>query len=182
MRMKRMTRRDCLALGAHGAALAAGVGTATISAAQGLVAAASTPALGERVAWPPIRLLDGRAVVHPAPGGDASVVVFFSTTCPFCARHNDHVQKLLERSRGLPLRVLAVAQDRQEAHVRTYLQRRGLGFDVSLEHAVMRAALTALKGIPVTCAIDRQQRLREVIRGEMFEDDVLGLVKWCESV
>jgi peroxiredoxin len=179
MRMKPVTRRDCLVLGAHGAALATGVGSAASAGAQPLRAA--QPALGERVEWPPIRLLDGGAAVHPAPGGAATIVVFFSTTCPFCARHNEHVQKLLERSRGLPLRVLAVAHDRHEAHVRTYLQRRGLGFDVSLDHVAMRAALTPLKGIPVTCAIDRQQRLREVIRGEMFEADVLGLAKWSES-
>lgn len=181
MRMKPVTRRDCLAWGARGAALAMGSVSATIVGAQGPAFVPPAPALGDRVAWPPISLLDGRAVVHPAPGGAASIVVFFSTTCPFCARHNEHVQKLLERSRGLPLRVLAVAHDRQEAHVRTYLQRRALGFDVSLDHVPMRAALTPLKGIPITCAIDRQQRLREVIRGEMFEDDVLGLAKWAGS-
>jgi len=175
------TRRDCLAWGARGAALAAGMGTAAIVGAQGLVELPSKPALGERVEWPAIQLLDGRTVTHPVLGGAASVVVFFSTTCPFCARHNDHVQKLLERSRGLPMRVLAVAHDRQEALVRTYVQRRKLAFDVSLDHVPMRAALTQLKGIPITCVVDRQQRLREVIRGEMFEDDVIGLAKWAES-
>jgi thiol-disulfide isomerase/thioredoxin len=175
MRMKPINRRDCLLLGARGTALAAGIGSVASASAR----TTGIPALGERVEWPAIRLLGGVEAEHPAPGGAATIVVFFATTCPFCARHNDHVQKLLERSRGLPLRVLAVAHDRQEAYVRSYLQRRGLGFDVSLDHVPMRAALTPLKGIPVTCAIDRQQRLREVIRGEMFEADVLGLAKWC---
>lgn len=179
--MTPFTRRACLKLGARGAALAASIGAALSVGAQAIEAAPAAPQLGEQVRWPTIQLLDGRPVEQPAPGGVASIVVFFSTTCPFCARHNEHVQKLLDRSHGLPLRVLAVAHDKQLAHVRTYLQRRGLGFDVSLDHVAMRAALTPLRGIPVTCAIDRQQRLREVIRGEMFLGDVLGLAKWSES-
>lgn len=140
------------------------------------------PAIGARVHWPAVRLLDGRPVGSPAPGGAASVIVFFATTCPFCARHNAHVQKLLQASRGTPLRVLAVAQDRSEANVRTYLQRRGLTLDVTMDYVAMWNALTELKGVPITCIVDRQQCLREVIRGEMFEEDVLALAQWATKV
>lgn len=169
------TRRALLRGGALGLA-AAGVGVAPIPL---LGQPSPAPAVGDRVAWPPARLLDGRPVAAPAVGEAASVIVFFSTTCPFCARHNGHVQKLLAATRDLPLRVLAMAQDRSVAHVITYLQRRALAFDVSMDHAAMRAALTRMNGIPLTCVVDRQQRLREVIRGEMFEEDVLGLAKWA---
>jgi peroxiredoxin len=144
-------------------------------------AAASSPAIGDRVQWPAVQLLDGRRLDPPEVGKEARVVVFFSTTCPFCARHNVHVQKLLETTRGLPLRVLGVAQDSSIDHVRTYLARRGLGFDVSMDQAPLHAALSRMRGIPLTCVVDRQQRLREVIRGEMFEDDVLGLAKWARA-
>lgn len=148
------------------------------------VAATSTadPAKGDRITWPErTTLLDGRALAAPAPGGPASVVVFFSTTCPFCARHNAHVQKLLDTTRGQALRVLGVAHDKREQDVRTYLARRGLGFDVSMDRPALQAALTRMPGIPITVVVDRQQRLREVIRGEMFEEDVLELAKWARG-
>lgn len=176
------TRRQWL----HGSALgltiaAAGAAPGRLLAQATAAAGAAAPAIGDRVLWPAARLLDGSPVEVPAPGQVASVIVFFSTTCPFCARHNVHVQKLLDGTRNLPLRILAVAQDRNETHVRTYLQRRALGFDVSMDHGPMRAALTRMNGIPLTCVVDRQQRLREVIRGEMFEEDVLGLAKWARA-
>jgi peroxiredoxin len=140
----------------------------------------STP-LGSRIDWPRVRLLDGRLLEPVQAGGPASVVVFFSTTCPFCARHNVHVQKLLDTTRGQPLRVLGVAHDKQPEAVQRYLARRGLGFDVSLDQGPLHAALSRKPGIPLTCVVDRQQRLREVIRGEMFEEDVLGLARWATA-
>jgi len=91
------------------------------------------------------------------------------------------MQKLLQASRGTALRILAVAQDRSESKVRTYLQRSRLDFDVTMEYPAMWTALTRLKGIPVTVVVDRQQRLREAIRGEMFEEDVLALARWANA-
>jgi peroxiredoxin len=143
--------------------------------------AASTPALGDRVVWPEISLLDGRRLPPLQAGELASVIVFFSTTCPYCARHNAHVQKLREAAAALPLRVLGVAEDREAEAVRRYAVRRGLNFDITLEAGTLHAALSPMRGIPLTCVVDRQQRLREVIRGEMFEVDVLGLSKWARS-
>ena len=162
------------------AGAAIGTGLLALGAHPALGASESTtPALGDVVRWPDIGLLDGRSLPAPKPGQSASVVVFFSTTCPFCARHNVHVQKLRDAAAALPLRVLGVAQERDPAVVRRYAATRGLQFDISLDAGPLRAALSPLRGIPLTCVVDRQQRLREVIRGEMFEDDVLGLAKWA---
>ena len=176
------TRRDCLGLLASGL-VPARVGIAGLGSVAGTAAshASTAVAMGETVRWPEIRLMDGRLVGSPSATAAAHVIVFFSTTCPFCARHNDHVQRLFERARGQPLRVVGVAEDREDRRVRTYLERRGLGFDVSMDDELLRPALTQMKGIPLTCVIDRQQRLREVIRGEMFEADVLDLLKWARA-
>jgi len=139
------------------------------------------PAQGDLVRWPEVTLLDGSRLLAPTPGAQASVVVFFSTTCPFCVRHNAHVQKLHERTRGQALRVLGVAHDRHEAWVRRYLAQRELSFPVSMDQAPLHAALSRLPGTPVTVVVDRQQRLREVIRGEMFEEDVLELARYARA-
>lgn len=159
-------------------ALACG-GTAWQALAQ--AGAGAAPTKGDLVRWPEVRLLDGRPLAAPAQHGQAAVLVFFSTTCPFCMRHNQHVQKLVAASAGLPLQVLGVALDRRADDVRQYLARRGLAFDVTLDEQALRSVLSPRRVIPLTCVLDREGRLREVIPGEMFEDDVLGLLKWTRA-
>lgn len=168
---------------------AAAVGAAGLMLQRGVKAAAAgdaaaviqQPALGERVHWPTVHLLDGRRLDPPQPGQAASVVVFFSTTCPFCARHNQHVQALLRQTSGLPLQVLGVAQDKDPQAVRRYLAARGHGFAVTLADKELHEALSARRVIPLTCVIDRHGRLREVIPGEMFAEDVLELARWARE-
>lgn len=147
----------------------------------GAMGKGSVVATGERVGWPEIRLLDGRVLAAPALRQRATVLVFFSTTCPFCKRHNQHVQKLATHaaSAGLALQVLGVAQDRDADDVRRHMAQHGLRFDVSLDEQPLRASLSPRRIIPLTCVLDREGRLRELIPGEMSEDDVLGLARWA---
>lgn len=130
---------------------------------------------GEAVAWPaPVGLLDG-GVWQPAPG-QAQIVVFWSTSCPFCRRHNVHVEKLHRALAGTPgAAVLGVARDRDPAAVRRHVSQHGYTFPVTLAWREMSAALSARKMIPLTVTVDRQGRLRQVIPGEMFEADVMEL-------
>ena len=156
----------------------AGAPVAPIGAA---LARTTEPAIGDQVAWPAVELLDGTPWAAPAPGQDATVAVFFTLTCPFCARHNVHLQSLHSRTRSMPLRILGVAQDCTAEQARRYLQRQGLTFPVTRDHERLHAALSVRRGVPLSCVVDRQQRLREVIRGEMFEDDVMQLARWAQG-
>ncbi len=172
----------CSRLLLQGAPLAAGLlCTGARATDTGFDEEVVKPAIGDRVNWPVVRLLDGRQLQPPGVGQEATVLVFFDTTCPFCARHNVHLQKLFDTTRGLPLRVLGAAHETRVDRVQTYRQRRGLTFDVSLDHEPLHAALSRRKGVPLTCVVDRQQRLRAVIRGEMAEDDVLELARWARA-
>lgn len=139
--------------------------------------AAAALASGERVEWPTLELLDGRRLAPSHWQDRAAVVVVFSTTCPFCARHNAHVQKLHAAAQGRPLTVLGAALDTDPAVVRAYLQARGYGFPVTLQGAALRARFTARQVIPYTLVVDRQGRLRDQIPGEMFEEDVMELLR-----
>jgi hypothetical protein len=57
------------------------------------------------------------------------------------------------------------------------LARHGWQFAVTLDQAPMRAALSARNMIPLTITVDRHGRLKQVIPGEMFEEDMLDLLK-----
>jgi thiol-disulfide isomerase/thioredoxin len=157
---RRPNRRDALrwlpALGLAGPALAA------------------PAAPGETVRWPGgVALLDG-SPWQPRPG-QAQVIVIWSTTCPFCKRHNAHVQKLHQALAGRPAAVLGVARDRDPAAVHRSMAANGWTFPVTLAWPALSAILTSRNVIPMTLTVDRQGRLVEAIPGEMFEEDVLKL-------
>lgn len=142
---------------------------------------------GEAVRWPGVQLLDGRRLEPAHWQGRAAVVVFWSTTCPFCLRHNVHVEKLhrAARAAGLPLTVLGVARDRSAEAVRRHVAVQGYSFDVTMDAPSLRAALASRNMIPLTAAVRRDGRLAQVLPGEMFEDDVmqmmqLGREPWAE--
>jgi len=129
---------------------------------------------GERVVWPASVPLVGGGHWQPVPG-QATIVVFWSTTCPFCKRHNQHVEKLHQALQGRPATVLGAARDRDPEAVRRHMASHGLSFPVTLAWQGLAAALSDRNMIPLTVTVDRDGRLREVIPGEMFESDVLGL-------
>ncbi|MEX8518366.1 MAG: TlpA disulfide reductase family protein [Leptothrix sp. (in: b-proteobacteria)] len=158
-----------------GAALA---GLPLLAAVPALQAAPA--AIGEKVRWPGITLLDGQSVSADALRDAATVVVFFSTTCPYCERHNQHIDKLARATRDQPLWVIGAARDHSVAPVRDYLTRHDYRFPVTLDHQPLHEALSPRKVIPLTCVIDRSGILRTVIPGEMSEDDVLELARWAK--
>jgi thiol-disulfide isomerase/thioredoxin len=129
------------------------------------------------IEWPGIQLLDGGALSASSWQGQAAVVVFWATDCPFCKRHNAHIDKLHRAMRGQPLRVLGVALDTDAKAVRQYMAVNRYEFPVALDGGILRQRLTTRHVIPMTCLIDRQGRLLQAIPGEMFEEDVLDLAR-----
>ena len=149
------------------------LGALAAAVAAPLAAAPATP--GEPVAWPEVSLLDGSRFGAAQAAGRALVVVFWSTTCPFCRRHNEHVEKLHRAAAGTPLTALGVARERDPELVRRHAAQRGYSFPITLDTAPLAAVLSARRNIPLTVTVDRSGRLLQAIPGEMFEEDVLEL-------
>ncbi len=156
-------------------ALAAAPLVATRARAAATAPAPPQPQPGARVAWPTVPLVGGGEFGAEDAAARAVVVVFWSTTCAFCRRHNQHVEQLRRAAAGLPLVVLGVARDTDAAAVARYAQREGYGFPITLAAKPMALALSSRNLIPLTVTVDRSGRLVEVIPGEMFEEDVLAL-------
>jgi thiol-disulfide isomerase/thioredoxin len=147
----------------------------------GLAAMASVPAWsaespeGKDIQWPELRLLDGETLVPASWRGQPAIVVVWATYCPFCKRHNAHIDKLARQMRGQPLRILGLATDKDEAAVRRYMSANNYHFPVALDNGGLRSQLTPRRAIPMTCTIDRNGQLIQAIPGEMFEEDVMDL-------
>lgn len=158
-----LPRRTLLALLAAGALRPAG---------------AATPAAAIR--WPSIELLDGRTLAAADWADTGAIVVFFSTTCPYCKRHNVHVEKLHRAAGARRLRVLGIAVDRDPAGVRRYMAANDYHFPVAMDQGRLRALFTTREVVPVTCVVDRAGRLLQCLPGEMFEEDVMELAQLAE--
>lgn len=171
LRLARATRRDVLR---WLPALALLGEPAAIGAPAPVASAPAQP--GERVAWPEVSLLDGGRFGASEAAGRALVVVFFTTSCPFCRRHNRHLQKL--HALATPgLAVLGVARETHAALVRRHAAAEGYRFPITLAAEPLAAALSRRRLVPLTVTIGRDGTLRQVIPGEMSEDDMLSLAR-----
>lgn len=132
---------------------------------------------GAPVAWPAVELLDGTPWSAEQARGRAVVVVFWSLDCPYCERHNAHVEQLHRASQGRALAVLGAVQGGDADAVRRHMRARGWSFPVTLDAAALHGALATRRSVPLTVTVDAAGRLRELIPGEMFEADVLDLLK-----
>jgi thiol-disulfide isomerase/thioredoxin len=147
-------------------------------------AVAAPAAQGQLVVWPAVRLLDGSGLAPAHWQGRAAVVVFWSTTCAFCRRHNQHVDKLYRAAAALPgqpLQVLGVARENDAARVQRYAQQQGYHFPITLDSRAMAAALSERNRIPLTAVVARDGRLKQVLPGEMFEEDVMELLQLAQA-
>jgi peroxiredoxin len=140
----------------------------------GLHAAPALP--GAPIAWPELKLLDGRRFGAAQFEGRAAVVVFWSMTCPFCKRHNQHLEKLHRAAAGKALVVLGVSRDRDTAAVERYAAAQGYSFPITQDYAALAAVLSTRNMIPLTITADRQGRLKQVFPGEMFEEDLMDML------
>lgn len=149
---------------------------ATSALAAPAVPWAAPAAPGEPVRWPAVTLLDGTP--WQAPPGQPQVLVFWSLTCPFCQRHNVHVEKLHRAAHSQPgPGVLGVVREGDAAAVRRHMAQRGWTFPVTLDSDALGAALGARRVVPLTVVVDARGRLKQSIPGEMFEEDVMELME-----
>lgn len=163
-------RRRRLALALAGAGLPLGAGSQT-----------RAPVAGDPVSLPPLADLAGQGVDGRPRAGEALVLFFFILDCGYCRRQHPRMQALAREVAGRPLSVIAVAEAASPAAVRRHLEELGVqDLRTVLDPAGRwRRQVSARRVTPLTVVIDREGRLREVIPGEMAEDDVRGLARWA---
>jgi len=135
--------------------------------------------VGDSVELPGVILIDGR---HRPPGyyqGKPVIVQYWAVWCPYCARQNRHVQQLWEQAQARELEVLAISLDPDEAGVRHHMAERNYTFPVVMQDRELLDVFGKQGVVPQLYVINAQGRVAEVIPGEMFSADVLGLLKYA---
>lgn len=147
-----------------------------------MLAAGIAPAsgqVGRTVQWADVTLHDGRVLRAAELTGKTVVVEFWATWCPFCKKQNPYVERLHREHGGQDLVVLTISIDPKPQAVGEYLKKYGYTFPVLMAGAQTQSWFPERKGLPVVYVIDPRGRVVFHEAGEMFEEDILGLVRFA---
>lgn len=133
------------------------------------------PAIGSRLALPPLVLLDGSTLDADARRGKATVVYWWASWCPFCAEQSPLMEALWRRHREDGLLVLGVSIDRSAEIAAAHLKRKGYTFPSTWLSPALAPLLPKPKGLPVTVVIGADDRVLAAESGQLFDEDVAAL-------
>lgn len=176
--MSFLTRRTAL-----GGLLVLGMGRAQ---AQGADTAASREALapalpspGSRLELPTLQLLDGKP--WQASGTGPVVVYWWASTCPFCAQQSPEMDRLWREHSPRGLQLIGLSVDKRPEDAQAYLLRRGYRWPCAWVSAEVHRAFPKPRGLPVTLVLDRNGRVLQAEKGQLFAEDVAAMARWLPS-
>ena len=149
---------------------------ATVTLALPSIDAWAAPAASTApIDWSSLRLLDEKGDGPAHWSGLPVVVVFWATWCPYCKRHNAHVEKLYQHSRNQGLRVLGVTDETDTDKIANSVQAQQLHFPIAMAPTAFRAQFTSRRVVPLTCVVGADGRVLQSLPGEMALEDVMSL-------
>jgi len=146
------------------------------AAAQGPVLAA---AVGDRIEWRDVTLLDGRTLPAASLNGRVVVVEIWASWCPFCKRQNPLLQQLHDAHRGRGLEFLTFSIDREPGKARAYMAEHKYTFPAAMATAQSDKWFGPRKGLPELYVVDRDGRIVFKEAQEMFPEDVSALARFA---
>jgi thiol-disulfide isomerase/thioredoxin len=136
-------------------------------------------ALGDRVKWSDLTLLDGRTLAASALTGRVVVVEIWASWCPFCARQNPLLQQLFDAHGGRGLDFLTFSIDREPARARAYMIEHRYTFPAAMATPASEKWFGPREGLPELYVVDRAGRIVFKEAKEMFPEDVRALARFA---
>ena len=110
--------------------------------------------------------LDGDTIRSDDLRGSVVVVNFWATWCVPCRAEMPSLERLHERHADEDLRVVGLSVDvGGNAHLRAFLEERGITYAVGRASGAARSAFGGVAGIPTTYVIDRAGIVRHRVVG-----------------
>jgi thiol-disulfide isomerase/thioredoxin len=138
-------------------------------------------AVGDRVVWRDIPLLDGSTLAAARLVGRPVVVELWATWCPFCRNQNPRLEALWREHGGRGLEFVTFAIDKDPAKVQAYVVQHGYTFPVAMADAGVMTTFGAPKGLPLLYVVGADGRVVRFEPREMFEEDVRALARYALS-
>jgi len=145
------------------------------------LAPASAAAIGDRVRWGDILLLDGRTLPASALAGRIVVVEIWASWCPFCAKQNPLLQQLYDAHGGRGLEFMTFSIDREPAQARAYMAKHKYTFPAAMATPQSDKWFGPREGLPELYVVDRDGRIVFREAKEMFPEDVQALARFARS-
>jgi thiol-disulfide isomerase/thioredoxin len=152
-----------------------------VAAAVGLPLSARAAAVGDRVEWRDVTLLDGRTLPSSALVGRVVVVEIWASWCPFCKRQNPLLQQLYDAHGGRDLEFLTFSIDREPAKARAYMTENKYTFPAAMATAQSDKWFGPREGLPEVYVVGRDGRIVFKEAKEMFPEEVRELARFAQS-
>ena len=136
-------------------------------------------AVGNRVDWRDVTLLDGRKLPASALVGRVVVVEIWASWCPFCAKQNPLLQQLHDAHGGRGLEFLTFSIDREAAPARAYMAKHKYTFPAAMATAQSDRWFGPREGLPELYVVDRDGRIVFREAKEMFPEDMQALARFA---
>lgn len=133
---------------------------------------APAPVVGDRIAIPELKTLDGKTIKAADLKGKVVVLEYWASWCPFCQKQLPYFEKLHRARSNEGLVIIGLNIEKDEAKARSFIDTRKLTFPVAMTTPAIDQALRRPRGLPVTYVIGRDGKLARIETGEMFEEDV----------
>jgi cytochrome c biogenesis protein CcmG, thiol:disulfide interchange protein DsbE len=121
---------------------------------------------------PPFELatLEGDVVSDALLRGDVVLLNFWATWCPPCRLEMPGFQRIWEERRDEGFTILGVSTDAAGPEVvREFLEERGITYPVAMATGAIVRDFEGVRALPMSYLIDRQGRVRHVVRGYFNE-------------
>lgn len=148
------------------------------AAPEKALAMPAPPPVGQRVVWPELHMLSDPARSPAQLKGQVTVIYWWASWCPFCREQTPQIQALWERHGRQGLQVLGISVDRQAETARAYLNRGGYTFACAWYDQNLAQVFARPTMVPAIAVLDRQARVVQSDRGQLFPEDVAALSRW----
>lgn len=142
-------------------------------------AAAHALAVGDRVDWQNVALLDGTTLPAARLAGRPVVVELWASWCPFCKNQNPRLEALWREQGGRGLEFVTFSIDKDPAKARAYMSQYGYTFPAAMADPWVMRTFGARKGLPLLYVVGADGRVLRVEDREMLEEDLRELAQYA---
>jgi thiol-disulfide isomerase/thioredoxin len=139
------------------------------------------PPLGQKVLLPTLAWISERVWSPAQLEGRITVVYWWASWCPFCREQTPQMQALWERHAQQGIQVLGISVDRKPETARAYLKQGGYNFACAWYDEALTRVFARPGMIPSVAVLNRQARVVQSERGQMFPEDVAALSRWLSQ-
>jgi thiol-disulfide isomerase/thioredoxin len=140
-------------------------------------AGARALAVGDRVLWRDVVLLDGSTLPAARLAGRPVVVELWASWCPFCKNQNPRLEALWREHGGRGLEFVTFSIDKDPAKARAYMAQNGYTFPAAMADAWAMRTFGANPGLPLLYVVGADGRVLQFEPREMFDEDVGALAR-----